>query len=675
MKFLGKRILSVVTALIMLMACAALPVSAASSQGFEYEVIQGSTSVRITGYSGLEANVTIPDILDGRTVVEIGSGAFAGHTGIRSVTISSNVLRIMKESFSDCSSLESVVIPASVASIGDSAFSDCVALKDVTISSAYTSIGYYAFEGCTALESITIPSSKIGYAAFRNCKALETIRLLDSVQSVGRYAFDSTAWYKEQPEGLLTVGRVVYGVKGNIADIVIPDGMICIADYAFSGSDISSVVIPDGMYYIGNFAFADTNKLTYISVPESIISIGTKALGYAGNALKPDFKVYCYDNSVAYMWATNNSIATESIDDCKHSFGDWIINVDPDCVTGGSKMHRCIKCNFVENESVDAKGHSWSGWVTISELSCTTDGVKRRTCTVCGLTDDDIQLTNGHTWGEWTVSKEPDCVNQGERSHSCTVCGVSKTENTDPVGHKWIVNDTTDENGWIVTAEPTCDEIGVKTRICYICEATDNLSIEVLGHKADEWIVTKDPSAVAPGEKQGTCNVCGDIFTEEIPMISEEMPDNVKMLTLADNAKVEFNENRTCLYGVTPGTTVDEVRLQFKYPGHILVTDMAPTQLTGDTKIGSGCFLFLIKYNEETQQSEPIDTTCVIINGDLNGDGAVTASDAREALRASAKLTELQSPFFLAGDLDGDKSVTAVEARKILRVAGKLDQF
>lgn len=674
MKFLGKRIVSVVVTLIMLITVL-LPVSAASSQGFEYEVIQGSTSVRITGYSGLDANVVIPDILDGRTVVEIGNGAFSGHTGIRNVTVSSNVLRIMKEAFSGCSSLESVIIPASVASIGDSAFSDCVALKDVTITSAYTSVGYYAFENCSSLVSITVPSSKIGYAAFRNCKSLETIRLLDSVQSVGRYAFDSTAWHKAQPDGIMTLGKVVYGVKGVSDTAVIPDGMKCIADYAFFDSDIKTVVIPDGMYYIGNYAFANTDALGYISVPSSIISIGTKAFGYIDNAVKPDFKVFCYNDSVAYLWAINNSLATENIDNCVHSFGDWNITLEPDCTTGGSKMHRCFKCNLVENEAVDANGHSWSGWVTISELSCTTDGVKRRTCTVCGLTDDDIKLTNGHTWGDWTVKKEPDCVNNGERSHKCTVCGVEKTESTDPVGHKWIVNDSTDKDGWIVTAEPTCDEIGTMSRICSVCDATDNLPIAVLGHKADEWIVVKDPSAVAPGEKQGTCKVCGDIFTEEIPMLSETMPDDIKMLTLTEKSKLEFNANRTCIYGVKPGTTVDEVRLQFKYPGHILVTDMAPTQLTGDTVIGSGCFLFLIKYNEETQTGEPIDTSCVIIRGDLNGDGAVTASDAREALRTSAQLTQLLSPFFLAGDLDGDNTVTAVEARKILRVAGQLDSF
>lgn len=674
MKGLCKRFIACIVALI-IAAISAIPAGAASSQGFVYEVISGSASVRITGYNGADANVVIPDILDGRSVVEISSGAFASNTAIKSVTVSSHVQRIMKEAFIGCSSLETVAIPASVASIGDSAFADCVSLKDVTISSSYTSIGYYAFDGCTSLESITIPSTKIGYAAFRNCTSLINIRLLDSVQSVGRYAFDGTAWYKAQPDGVMTAGKVVYGIKGNADAVVIPDGMRCVADYAFFGKDVVSVVIPDGMYYIGNFSFADTASLKYLSVPESVIIIGTKAFGYNNNEKLTDFVAYCRENSTAAVWAANNGIKTEFNDACTHSFGEWQITVEPDCILTGSKMHRCIRCNVTETEAVDANGHAWSGWVTLSELSCTTDGIKRRTCTVCAVTDDDVTITTGHAWGEWTVNKEPDCENQGERNHVCTVCGEIRSEKTDALGHKWIINDTTDSEGWIVAAEPTCDEVGIKTRFCSVCKGSENSDITPLGHKADEWTVIKDPTAVTKGEKQGECKVCGDLFIEEIPELVEAMPDDVTMLTLVSSSKLSFNSNRSCIYGVAAGTTADEVRLQFDYPAHILVTDMAPTQLTGDTVVGSGCFLFLIKENKETGEHAPIDSTCIIVKGDLNGDGFVTASDAREALRASAKLTNLLSPFLLAGDLNSDGAITAGEARQILRVASRLETF
>ena len=95
----------------------------------------------------------------------------------------------------------------------------------------------------------------------------------------------------------------------------------------------------------------------------------------------------------------------------------------------------------------------------------------------------------------------------------------------------------------------------------------------------------------------------------------------------------------------------------------------------GDDLIGSGCFIFLVRKNEETGKNDPVDTTCVVIKGDLNGDGKVTASDAREALRAAAKLTTLLSPYFLAGDLNGDENINASEARSILRVASRIDTF
>lgn len=60
--------------------------------------------------------------------------------------------------------------------------------------------------------------------------------------------------------------------------------------------------------------------------------------------------------------------------------------------------------------------------------------------------------------------------------------------------------------------------------------------------------------------------------------------------------------------------------------------------------------------------------------GDVDGDGQVTAADARLALRAavgSEKLDELQ---FAAADVDGDGKITSADARAILRKSvGKED--
>ncbi len=58
--------------------------------------------------------------------------------------------------------------------------------------------------------------------------------------------------------------------------------------------------------------------------------------------------------------------------------------------------------------------------------------------------------------------------------------------------------------------------------------------------------------------------------------------------------------------------------------------------------------------------------------GDVDGDGIVTAKDARLALRASAKLEKLYATPFDAADVNGDGRVTANDARSILRYSAKL---
>ena len=61
--------------------------------------------------------------------------------------------------------------------------------------------------------------------------------------------------------------------------------------------------------------------------------------------------------------------------------------------------------------------------------------------------------------------------------------------------------------------------------------------------------------------------------------------------------------------------------------------------------------------------------------GDADGNGKVTARDARLALRASARLENLSADRFAAADLNGDGRITAGEARKILRVSAGLSAF
>lgn len=61
--------------------------------------------------------------------------------------------------------------------------------------------------------------------------------------------------------------------------------------------------------------------------------------------------------------------------------------------------------------------------------------------------------------------------------------------------------------------------------------------------------------------------------------------------------------------------------------------------------------------------------------GDVDGDGRITAADARLILRRAARLITFTPEQDWLADVNGDGVVTAADARLVLRVAAKLDTF
>ena len=291
-------------------------------------------TVKEYNYNSYSGSVVIPSKVtySGTTysVTSIGDLAFKGCSGLTSVTIPNSVTSIGVLAFMDCNGLTSVTIPNSVTSIGERAFygtawynnqpdglvyagkvaykykgtmpnntsiiindgtlgiavcafESCSGLTSVTIPNSVTSIGRQAFMDCSGLTSVTIPNSvtSIGDYAFDNCSGLTSVTIGNSITSIGVDAFSGTAWYNNQPNGLVYAGKVAYKYKGTMPEntsIAIKDGTLVIASSAFENCNgLTSVTIPNSVTSIGYGAFYNCSGLTSVTIPNSVTSIGEYA--------------------------------------------------------------------------------------------------------------------------------------------------------------------------------------------------------------------------------------------------------------------------------------------------------------------------------------------------------------------------------------------------------------
>ena len=185
-------------------------------------------------FSGEVPNLTTIVLPEGIQITD--SSTFAG-SGITSIVLPASITEIQASMFKGCANLTSVTAQGTITSIGSSAFSGCAKLSVIPDLGNVTTMGSYAFSGCEGLAGQEVD--------------------LSSLTEIPGHSFDYT---------------YILGVELN-------PGLTSIGDWAFIGAQFKSLELPETLTSIGDYAFWYSALSGEVTIPDSVTSLGTSALG------------------------------------------------------------------------------------------------------------------------------------------------------------------------------------------------------------------------------------------------------------------------------------------------------------------------------------------------------------------------------------------------------------
>ena len=222
-------------------------------------------------YGGIIANkVTLEE-----GIKDINASIFNEATVTELILPKSYVKNATPSAGLDFATIGTLVLPNGITEIPASLFKN-INIENITIPYTVETIGDQAFKAATIgnivfEDTTTNPSqlNSIGYEAFMNFKGASEITLPSSLETIGEQAFGSCT---------------------EITKVTIPASVTSIEDLAFENDyNLTEVVFedtttnPSQLKSIGNRAFYLTPKVSNVTLPVSITSIGQEAFAEAGS--------------------------------------------------------------------------------------------------------------------------------------------------------------------------------------------------------------------------------------------------------------------------------------------------------------------------------------------------------------------------------------------------------
>ena len=302
----------------------------------QFEYFESNGEITITGYTGSELDVVIPDEIGGYPVTAIAEKAFQLNKTVRSFTIGSKIRSIGSCAFARCASLtniyvdranpyyqsidgvlysgdgktllsyptakayssypvasgtetigeyaffhskvQTIFLPDTVSTIGDYAFYYAGELSSINFPAALTSIGDSAFFACQSLTAVDIPATitQIGESAWAACTSLPAITV--AAENPNYTAVDGVLYTKD-----MTVLKVYPFAKSGVT-FTVPDSVVELEAYAFAYTGMQSIDGCASLRAIGDSAFYSCTALKSLPDAPKLETIGERAF-YSCKAL------------------------------------------------------------------------------------------------------------------------------------------------------------------------------------------------------------------------------------------------------------------------------------------------------------------------------------------------------------------------------------------------------
>lgn len=243
----------------------------------ERRLLRGWQALLLFFFLGLQTLRADPaeDFTFTSTASAVTITGYIGAGGAVSVPDSINglpVRTIQGSAFKGKTTLTGITLPDSVASIGDSAFESCTGLVEITIGAGVTSIGFFSFDSCFSLESFSVSAANPNYSAVDGV-------LFDKVQTALLKYPPQKAGAYDIPAGVKFIAATAFFRCSKLTGVTIPPSVISLGSYSFHActglSEIS--IIPSGTTNIGTGAFYKCSGLTSVILGEGVSQIGNEA--------------------------------------------------------------------------------------------------------------------------------------------------------------------------------------------------------------------------------------------------------------------------------------------------------------------------------------------------------------------------------------------------------------